>query len=62
MSITEHARARYTLQQRVRHRLRADLGEQGKALNQKLTAWWELDFTTLRAEMKKVFKHDIPLA
>jgi hypothetical protein len=31
-------------------------------LNQKLTAWWELDFAGLRAELQKVFKRDIPLA
>jgi hypothetical protein len=30
-------------------------------LNQKLTAWWDLDFAALRAEVKKVFKRDIPL-
>ncbi len=27
-----------------------------------LHVWWELDFAALRAEVKKVFKHDIPLA
>ena len=30
-------------------------------LNQKLTAWWELDFPLFRGEVKKVFKQDIPL-
>ncbi len=71
MEITELARARYTLHQRVRHRLHSDFGtllRQGscgqapeKALNQKLTAWWTLDFPTLRAELHKVFKRDIPV-
>ena len=31
-------------------------------LNQKLTAWWALDFPALRAELQKVFKRDIGLA
>jgi hypothetical protein len=30
-------------------------------LNQKLTAWWSLDFSAFHAELQKVFKHDIPL-
>lgn len=62
MTITEHARNRYALHRRVRHRLQADLGTPDSSLNQKLTAWWGLDFAMLRAEVKKVFKHDIPLA
>jgi len=62
MTITEHARVRYALHQRVRHRLQADLGTPDKSLNQKLTAWWEQDFSALRVEVKKVFKHDIPVA
>jgi hypothetical protein len=59
--ITELARTRYAFHQRVRHRLQSDLGVPETRLNQKLTAWWEQDFSTLRAEVKKVFKHDIPL-
>jgi hypothetical protein len=39
----------------------ADLGTPGKALNQKLTAWWNLDFPAFRAEAQKVFKRDIAL-
>jgi hypothetical protein len=62
MTITEHARARYALHEKVRRRLHADLGTPGTSLNQKLTAWWVLDFPALRAEVKKVFKHDIPVA
>jgi hypothetical protein len=27
-----------------------------------LTSWWNLDFPAFRAEIKKVFKKDIPLA
>ena len=39
-------------------------GRQGGAtppLNQKLTAWWELDFPAFRGEIQKVFRQDIPL-
>jgi hypothetical protein len=60
--ITDLARTRYTLHQRVRHRLHTDQGTPDIKLNQKLSTWWELDFTTLRAEVKKLFKRDIPLA
>ena len=59
MQITDLARTRYALHQRVRHRLLTDFGTPEKKLNQKLTAWWELDFPALRAELHKVFKRDI---
>ncbi len=59
--ITEQARARYELHRKVRSRILADLGTPGKGLNQKLTAWWELDFPAFRTEVQKVFKRDIPL-
>jgi len=62
LQITELARARYTLHQRVRYRLQTDLGTPAVKMNQKLTAWWEQDFSTLRDEVKKVFKRDIPLS
>lgn len=61
MAITEQARARYDLHRRARHRIESDLGVPSKRLNQKLTAWWELDFPSFRAEIKKVFTRDIPL-
>src|SRR5688572_32000528 len=32
-----------------------------RSLNQKLTAWWNLDFPGLRAEVQKTFKRPIPL-
>ena len=31
-------------------------------IGRKLEAWWELDFPAFRAEIKKRFKADIPLA
>jgi hypothetical protein len=61
-NITEQAKARYQLHRQSRHRILSDLGTPDQKLNQKLTAWWELDFATFRAEIKKVFKRDIPLA
>ena len=61
MAITQQARARYDLHRQTRRRILADLGVPGKGLNQKLTAWWTLDFPAFRAEVQKVFKRDIPL-
>ncbi|RRR71913.1 MAG: hypothetical protein EI684_10840 [Candidatus Viridilinea halotolerans] len=62
LQITAEAQARYTLQQRVRKRILSDLGgTAGTKLNQKLTAWWNLDFPAFRAEVDKALKHDIAL-
>jgi hypothetical protein len=61
MQITAESRARYELHRRAHRRILADLGTPDKALNQKLTAWWNLDFPAFRAEIQKVFKRDIPL-
>ena len=58
--ITETARSRYALDTKMRHRM-ADLVPTGKSLNRKLTAWWLLNFTALRAELKKTYKQDVPL-
>ena len=62
MDITEQARDRYKLHERTRHRIFSDLGTPDKKLNQKLTAWWNLDFPEFRVQIKKVFKQDIPLS
>jgi hypothetical protein len=61
LRITDVAKARYGLHRRARRRVLSDLGTTGKGLNQKLTAWWELDFGAFRGEIQKVFKQDIPL-
>lgn len=61
MAITKQAHDRYALHQRVRHRIATDLDVAGRGLNQKLTAWWELDFQAFRAEVKKALKQEIPL-
>ncbi len=59
-AITDLARTRYALHEAIRGRIRDDLGAGGK-LNNALDEWWALDFPTLRAEVKKAFKNDIPL-
>ncbi len=63
LRLTDIAKSRYQLHRQSRHRILSDLGTgSGKdSLNQKLTAWWELDFAAFRAEVKKLFKRDIPL-
>ena len=61
LQITDAAKARYQLHQRTRHRIISDLGSPGGKLNQKLTAWWALDFPAFRAEVQKRFKRDIAL-
>ena len=60
------AQARYALHRQARHRILADLGAAGRGgvtpfLNQKLTAWWGLEFPIFRGEVQKVFHQDIPL-
>jgi hypothetical protein len=60
-TLTDSARARYTLHRNARHRILSDLGTPGTRLNQKLTAWWDLDFPAFRAEVKKALKREIPL-
>ena len=58
------AEARYKLQQDITRRI-ADLSPPGKPpkLTERLKAWWDLpDFAAFRAEVKKAFKADIPLA
>jgi hypothetical protein len=61
LAITEQARARYTLHRQTRHRIETDLGASNSKLNQKLTAWWALDFPGFMAQVRTAFKRDIPL-
>ena len=59
-----HAEARYALQTALTRRI-PDLCPPGREpkLTNKLKEWWTLpDFAAFRAEVKKVFKADIPLA
>ena len=52
IKITEEARARYALHARAQRRILSDLGTSDKKINQKLTAWCNLDFPGFRAEVK----------
>lgn len=52
IKITEEARARYALHTRAQRRILSDLGTSDKKINQKLTAWCNLDFPGFRAEVK----------
>ena len=61
LTISEHARARYAVHRQTRHRILTDLGAAGATLNQKLTAWWELDFPGFLAEVRKALKREIPV-
>jgi type I restriction-modification system DNA methylase subunit len=57
------AEKRYELESVMRHRIASDLGGSKNAkLTKKLQQWWLLDFPAFRAESKKCFKADIPLA
>ena len=58
---TAIARERYVLHEKFRHRILTDLDDGTHKLNQKLTAWWDLDFRTFRTELGKAFKADIIL-
>jgi hypothetical protein len=61
LAITGQAQARYALHRQTRLRILTDLGAPGRMLNQKLTAWWALDFPGLMAQVRTAFKRDIPL-
>ena len=61
LAITEQARARYTLHRQTRHRILTDLGAPGAVLNQKLTAWWALDFPGFLAQVRTALKREIPV-
>ena len=61
MQATATVRERYALHEKVRHRILTDLDDGTHKLNQKLTSWWDLDFRTFRAEVKKALKTDLPL-
>jgi type I restriction-modification system DNA methylase subunit len=61
LQLTETAKQRYAIRRKTAHRIQSDLGTAQAKLNQKLTTWWELSFSEVRAELVKVFKRDIPL-
>ena len=57
--ITKLAQARYTIDSETRQEIVEGLGDPNKPLGNKLTAWWQLDFPALRAEVKKRYKREI---
>lgn len=59
--LTISAKSRHALHRRAHRRIVSDFGDGTSKLNQRLTAWWELDFQTFRAELKKAFKREIPV-
>lgn len=59
---SDRAELRYKLHTGTRQRILTDWAGGNKKLGNKLTAWWELDFPTFRAEIKSRFKRDIPVA
>ena len=59
--LTEKAKQRYEVRQKTAHRVENDFGNIQTKLNHRLSAWWELTFQEFRAEVTKIFKHDVPL-
>jgi len=59
MAITAEAKARYALHREAHARILGELGATDKKLNNKLTAWWDLDFPAFRDEIRKVFKREL---
>lgn len=57
---SETAKKRFTILSSVRHRITADLGN-GAKLSRKLEGWHLLDLAAFRAEIKRVFKTEIPV-
>ncbi len=49
------------MHRQTRHRILTDLGAPGAKLNQKLTAWWELDFAGFLAQVRMALKREIPV-
>jgi hypothetical protein len=60
-SATSIAEKRYGLHESVRHRIKTDLGDGKRALNQKLEKWWAIDFPGFRKEVGAALRKDIPL-
>ncbi|MDP9470519.1 MAG: hypothetical protein M3Q71_07605 [Chloroflexota bacterium] len=60
-TITDCAGMRDNFHSGVRHRVSIDLSCSEAKLNQKLTAWWTLDFAAFRGEVQKALKREIPV-
>ncbi len=61
MRATSIANQRYAHHQSVRHRIRTDLRDGKRGLNQKLEKWWTTDFSSFRKEIGTALGKDIPL-
>ena len=61
MQATSTAEKRYAHHEFVRHRIRTDLGNGKRELNQKLDRWWMTDFASFRKEVGTALGKDIPL-
>jgi type I restriction-modification system DNA methylase subunit len=61
MQATLVADERYAQHESVRHRIRSDLGDGKKKLNQKLERWWTIDFASFRKEVGTALGKDIPV-
>lgn len=60
LALSAGARARYELEQQVRLRILRDFGPPGALLSPALRAWWTLDETAFRSELRQALKNDIP--
>ena len=45
----------------MRRRILTDLDDGTHTLNQKLSAWWRLDFRAFRVDLRKALKTELPL-
>ncbi|MBX0330697.1 hypothetical protein K2Z83_23860 [Oscillochloris sp. ZM17-4] len=59
MAITAKAQARYALHREAREHILGGLGGAAGKLNNKLTAWWDLDFPGFQAEVRKALKREL---
>lgn len=60
LALSAGARERYELEQGVRLRILRDFGPPGAVLSPALHAWWSLDDTAFRAELRWALNNDIP--
>jgi hypothetical protein len=62
LSCAAAATKRFQIQSTVRQRTLTDIaGPQRQKLSRKLEEWWTLDFAGFRAEVKRVFRTEIPV-
>lgn len=59
MAITAEAKSRYALHREAREYILNGLGGAAGKLNNKLTAWWDLDFPSFQFEVRKALKREL---